>query len=266
MRSVPYPILLKYASHYRQGAGKHPRPNVIAPSHETVELMTGGHGWVRHHGEWRELFPGDLIWHSPGDETIGRSDFDNPYRCLSATFRVRRVRGMGMPRFSKWPDIEGANALANEAAQLMLDDSFDQQLLRDYLFTRLLFQVRLSERASHTHSYPVPLRAVIQRIENDFAGPLPLNDLAREAGWSTPYLHEAFRRHLQTTPHQMLLRRRLRAAKERLISTPDSMKRIAVECGFADTAALGHAFKTHTGLNPTAYRERHLRVGSLDNG
>ena len=255
------PVSLEYVNHYRQTGRQHPRPFLIPPHRELVELVTGGRGWVQDGREWREVLPGDLLWHGPGDETIGRSDFENPYRCLSVRFRVRRAKGMGLPRFSKWPDIEEINVLASECSRLALDDAFDRQTLGDYLFARLLFQVRLSERALRASRYPVPLAAAVARIERDFAKPLRMTDLARAAGWSAPHLHAEFQKHLQTTPHQMLLQKRLRVAKERLISSWEPVKQIAVECGFADTAAFGHVFKAQTGQTPTAFREYHLRLG-----
>ena len=261
MNPIPHPFELAHLSHFRQAPGRHPQPRTIPAFYELVELVTGGRGWIRHGQEWREVLPGDLIWNSPGDETIGRSDFENPYRCLAVHFRVRRARGMGMPRFSKWPDIEEINVLASESVHLMMDDAFDRRILCDYLFSRLLFQVRLSERALRATGYPLPLCAVLARIERDFAQPLCLDDLAREAGWSVPHLHAEFKKHVHTTPHQVLMQKRLRVAKERLISTWEPIKNIAVESGFSDMAVFGHAFKAHTGQTPSEYRGYHLRAG-----
>ena len=259
--NIPQPVELQYAFHYHHSGSKHPRAYCITPFHELVEVVTAGRGWVRDGEAWREVAPGDLLWHSPGDETIGRADFEHPYQCLAVGFRVRCAKGTGMPRFSKWADIAEINVLASECAHLMLDEGFDRQVLRDYLFARLLFQVRLSERASRASGYPAPLAAAVARIERDFALPLRLDDLAREAGWSVPHLHAEFQKYLQVSPHQMLMQKRLRVAKERLISTWEPVKRIAVECGFADTAAFGHVFKVQTGQTPTGYREYHLRLG-----
>lgn len=260
MPDIPHPLSLEGCSHYRHELARHPWPHTIAPYREVVELVTGGHGWVRDGGEWREVLPGDLIWNAAGDETIGRSDFENPYRCLAIHFGVRRAKGMGIPRFSKWPDVEEINVLAVEAPRLMLE-GFDRTVLRDYLFSRLLFQVRLHERAARLTKYPEPVRAVLARIERDFARPLRLEDLAREAGWSAPHLHAEFRRHLQTTPHRALLQKRLRVARERLVSSWEPVKQVAVECGFSDMAAFAHAFKAHTGQTPREYRDYHLRRG-----
>ena len=259
--NIPHPLELEYAFHYHHSGTKHPRAYCIAPFQELVEVVTCGRGWVRDGQEWREVLAGDMLWHSPGDETIGRADFENHYHCLAVGFRVRRAKGTGMPRFSSWADMAEVNVLANECSHLMLDEAFDRQVLRDYLHSRLVFQVRLSERASRASCYPAPLAAALARIERDFGLPLRLGDLARDAGWSVPHLHAEFQKHLQVSPHQMLMQKRLRVAKERLICTWDPVKRIAVECGFSDTAAFGHTFKAQTGQTPTEYREYHMRLG-----
>jgi len=59
----------------------------------------------------------------------------------------------------------------------------------------------------------------------------------------------------------MLMQKRLRVAKERLMSTWDPIKNIAVESGFSDVAVFGHVFKAHTGQTPRGYRGYPLRLG-----
>lgn len=258
MKRIRRALSLESVSHYHQQAGVQPRPNTIHTHHEYVEIVTGGRGWVQHSGKWREVQPGDIIWNSAGDETIGRSDPGNPYRCLAVRFGTREARGRGVPRFSFWPDLEALWALTKEACRLFLDEQFDREALKDYLEERFLFQIRLHERASRAERYPAPIRAVMNQIERDFARPLPIAELARTAGWSAAYLQEAFRRYVDASPHQWLLRQRLRAAKERLVSSSDPLKQIAGDCGFADAASLAHTFKAHNGQTPSAYREHYL--------
>jgi AraC family transcriptional regulator len=83
---------------------------------------------------------------------------------------------------------------------------------------------------------------------------LRLKELALMAGCSLPHLHDLFRRHLATSPHQWLIQRRLSAAQERLLGSRRSIKEIAHECGFHDPAAFLHAFKRRTGKTPAAFR------------
>ena len=257
MDPIPNPLALENVQYHRQPTGSHPTPVTLPPYREHVELVTGGRGWVRDGGEWREVLPGDVIWQAPGDQTIGRSDFENPYRCVAVNFRVSRAKGMGIRRFSKWPDVEAINSLYSESLRLLWHDLFDQNALRDYLFARLLYQVRLYERSLREARYPAPVAAVIARIEGDFAQPLRIEDLAKESGWSVPHLHSEFQKHVQSTPHQVLIQKRLRVARERLASTSEPIKQIAADCGFPDMTAFGRVFKARTGQTPSKFRDYH---------
>jgi AraC-like DNA-binding protein len=258
MKNIHRALTLESVTHYHQAAGVQPRPRTISAHDEYVEIVTGGRGWVLHSGKWREVQPGDILWNVAGDKTIGRSDPENPYRCLAVRFTTREAKGRGVPRFSFWPDLEALWDLTKLACRLFLDEQFDRNALKDYLEERFLFQVRLHERASRVERYPEPIRAVMNRIEHDFAQPLSIAELAKTAGWSSAYLQEAFRRYVNVSPHQWLLRQRLRAAKERLVSSSDPLKQIAGQCGFADAASLAHTFKAHNGQTPSAYREHYL--------
>lgn len=251
---------LEDLSHYHQRDGAHPTPTKIPPYYERVELMTGGRGWIWDAGAWREVLPGQLIWNKPGDLTIGRSDFADPYRCLAVTFVSKQRAGLGLPRFSQVANLEEVVNFTAEAVKLFHDDAFDRAVLRDYLLGRLLFWVELHQVQSKRTEFPSPIQASLAWIEKNFAQPCRIGELARLAGWSVAHFHEVFRRHLGTTPHQVLARHRLRAARERLVSTSQPVKRIATECGFADASALIHAFKAEVGLTPNAYRKRYMRL------
>ena len=260
LRSHLRTTALEDLSHYHQRHGAHPVPAKIPPYYERVELMTGGRGWIGDAGTWREVLPGQLIWNKPGDHTIARSDFENPYRCLAVTFVSKRRAGLGLPRFAQVANLEEVVNFTVEAVKLFQDEAFDREVLRDYLLGRLLFWIELHQYQSKRTEFPAPIQASLEWIEKHFAEPCPIAELARQAGWSAPHFHEAFRQHLGTTPHKVLARHRLRAARERLVSTSQPVKRIATECGFADASALIHAFKAEVGLTPSAYRKRYMRL------
>lgn len=252
---------LEAISHYHQPEGSHPQASPLPPFYEKVEVVTGGRGWVWHQDAWREVGPGDVIWNQPGDHTIGRSDFANPYRCLAVTLIGRRRRGSEVSRFSHWPDPEEVRAFTRECVQLFFDDTFDRLVLFDYVVGRLLFRVNLHAHERGRRELPAEIRAVVQKMESDYARPCRLEELAAVAGWSVAHLHEVFRERMDTTPHRFLRQQRLRAARERLASTNQPVKQIAVECGFADAAAFSHAFKSAMDQTPRQYRERSLRPG-----
>ena len=255
-------LRLEQISHYHQLPGVHPRPVPIPLYYERIELVTGGRGWIADGDGWREVFPGDLIWNKPGDYTIGRSDFENPYRCLSVTLKGSKPNGLGLPRFSRWPNLEEVKQFTHEVARLFQDEGFNRVVLRDYAVGRLLFCL-------HTHQHraggelPPPLRLTLDFIRRNFAQPCSVAEIAKVAGWSSAHLHHAFVRHLGMTPHQAVLRERLRAARERLVSSPQPVKWIAVECGFGDASSFTHVFKAAMGMTPGAYRKRYLSFAGM---
>jgi AraC-like DNA-binding protein len=244
--------------HYHQTAGIHPQPRMIPRHHECVELVTAGRGWVRQGDDWIEVTAGDLIWNSPGDQTIGRSEFGDPYRCLAVVLRVATPQGRQIPRFSAWPDVAAAKKFTREVTDLFLDDSFDRTFLMNYIDAVLYMQVCQHAVARRVQRYTPPVRTALDIMESRFSHPLLVEAVARLAGVSSPHLHELFRHQVGATPHQWLIQRRIREARERLVRTTDSVKETAHACGFSDASSFTHAFRKSTGLTPSAFRAHYF--------
>jgi AraC-like DNA-binding protein len=243
--------------YYHQEPGKHPDSDVLPPCMERVEVVTGGRGWVLLEGEYAEVTAGALLWHVAGDRTISRSDFADPYRCLSVYFQTKRQRGpRRVPHFGWWRDIDAIEAFIREIIRAYVDEGFDRQALLDYTYGRLLFQARLGERSHERSGLPEKLRCALELMESQS---WPLRDIARKVGWSVAHLHEVCRLKLNTTPHKIALRRRMQAACERLAGSDQPLKQIATECGFSSASAFCHAFRQRMGQTPLRYREVNQR-------
>lgn len=251
------------AMHYRQPRGAQPKARTIADFLECVELVTGGRGWVRDGPEWRELLPGDLIWNSPGDETIGRSDESNPYTCLAVLFRVRQRKGRGGRRFSVWPDVQEVRRFTERAVEAFVDPRFERRVLGEFVHGTLLYHAQCYAEAEKRERYPIGIRAVVERIESDFAAQFSLAEMAQVSGCSLPHFHSLFRECVGTSPHQALIERRLRAAKEMLLATSASVKETAHACGFGDSPAFVRTFKAAAGVTPAAFRSHYWSTARL---
>lgn len=260
-RKAPLRLKLENVNHYHQRHGMHPHPLALSAHSVCIELLTGGRGWVLSDDQWVEVKPGDLICHQAGHYTIGRSDFENPYSCLAVRFTRDTEGWLDVPRLSHWAERDEVKRFTQEAVALYVDERFDNQHLGEYLFSRLVFQARLFHFHRRDERLPAPLRRVLHRMEYDYAEPLPLVELSELAGWSEPHLHAVFRQHLRLSPHQYLIERRLRAAKERLSSSNAPIKQIAVECGFSSAAAFCAAFRRHAGRTPATYRREQHWLG-----
>lgn len=249
-------------SHFHHPPGFHPKAKQMRKNELCLELVTGGRGWIWHDEEWVEVLPGSLLWNGPGDFTIGRNDFDNPYRCLSVRFQFRGRFLRKFPRVTRWDDLDAVQEFTEQAVKLAYEESFDASLLGERLYAELYFRAGHSAWSTGRRRAPEPLLRVQQAIERDFASSLSINDLAQISGWSAPHLHAEFRKNYGKSPHQALMARRIRAAKVQLAATNNPIKQIAVDSGFSGASAFCTAFRRQTGVSPARFRlERQVGAG-----
>lgn len=256
VKTLPPSVRLKRVFHYHQRAGSHPVPFQIPAYHECVELVTGGRGWVEDQGKWMEVTSGHIVWNRPGNSTIARSDFANPYRCLAIQFRTNKRRGMGVKRLSICPEPEAISSFTTEAVKLFLDETIHRTVLCHYLMGRLLLWIHRHFLDDGRTGLPEGIQKALRWIETNYANRCSVEEIAQQVGWSSAYLHHMFRHSLGTSPHQALRQRRLCAAREQLVSTSHPVKRIAVECGFTSASAFIHTFRAALRTTPRGYRLR----------
>lgn len=212
-------------------------------------------------GKWVEVGPGDLLWHIPGDVTIGRSDPAHPYSCLAVRFQDGERPARRVPHLARWEEIDEVRLFTRQVVQLHADGGFDSGVLLRYILSRVQFQAELYLRIQRERGLPAELQQVLEIIGRRFAEPLRLAELASAAGWSVPHLHDRFKERLGFSPHQALIRRRMQVARELLASTNDPIKGVAAKCGFPTAAAFCVQFRKSTQLSPKEYRERQLFGG-----
>ena len=100
-----------------------------------------------------------------------------------------------------------------------------------------------------------PVRLACSYVERHFAEKVTLDDLARAAAVSPSYLIRLFKRQLETTPHDYLLRYRISRAKELLAETTLTSAVIAERVGFTSESNFSYRFKQMVGQGPRAYRQ-----------
>ncbi len=101
------------------------------------------------------------------------------------------------------------------------------------------------------------LRLIDEAPERDMS----LDRLAQHAGLSPYHFLRTFERATGATPHQYVLRARLRAAAERLADEPAKIIDVALDCGFDDVSNFNRAFRNEFSMTPRAYR---ARIGRRD--
>jgi len=103
---------------------------------------------------------------------------------------------------------------------------------------------------------------VVRWIESHPQAEVSLASLARQARLSPYHFLRTFQSLTGVTPHQFILRRRLREAALRLAAEPALVLDIALDCGFGDLSNFNHAFRAEFGVSPRDYR-RLMRANPL---
>ncbi len=93
-----------------------------------------------------------------------------------------------------------------------------------------------------------------RHIDEHYAEPLDLHQLARIACFSRYHFLRLFRTVYGITPHRYLMQRRVAVAKEMLIINKFNVTEVCYEVGFESLGSFSLLFKRLTGKPPLAYR------------
>ena len=244
---------------WRQAPGIQPRPNLVPAGEWCVELVCSGRGFVRHEGTWLPVGPGALLWHCPGEETIGRSEAADPYTCLTAHLTVSTTAVRPAARLSQWDDVPAREQFAREALAQSAA-GVDREGLLLWLVGRLLLAARPVTPEVPTDAWntcPDPaIAAAMTRLAADPARDPGVAALAVAADMPVRTFARRFLAAVGITPHQHLQRLRTSLAKTLLLDPQRSVAEVAHACGFADASHFGRVFRRYAGDSPAAWRRR----------
>lgn len=143
------------------------------------------------------------------------------------------------------------------------DDGIADSLFLHSCAERILYTlIKLSKnRVPHMASASTHIKTlsdVKKYINNNYSEKLSLNILSEKAALSPVYFHKLFTEYYGITPSDYVLKIRISAAKQLLITKDDSLARIAADCGFSSQSYFNCSFKKQTGLSPLKYRKKML--------
>lgn len=117
---------------------------------------------------------------------------------------------------------------------------------------------RLSERAARPEGISGQTNRTVSKavryINANYAKALSVDQVAGYCNVSTSYLYKLFVQVRGTSPHEMILDRRLTAAKTLLMNTQKSIAEVAEACGFQSHAYFSDCFKRKVGISPGQFR------------
>jgi AraC-like DNA-binding protein len=100
------------------------------------------------------------------------------------------------------------------------------------------------------------LRQVRDRIDREYARPLNVEDLARDAFMSAGHLSRQFKAAYGESPYAYLMTRRIERAMALLRRGDKSVTEICFEVGFSSLGTFSTRFTELVGVPPSVYREQ----------
>ena len=193
--------------------------------------------------------------HAVGDRCVAFHYSPEYLERIAAGFPGRNAR----PRFGATrlpPARELSGAVARTAVALCAPDraAWNELAVR-------VAAAALSFDAGRTVRHVAPASVVVRRIteqirsiESDPSTDASLDNLAAAAGLSPFSYLRTFERLTGATPHQLLLRARLRRAAVRLETESARVIDVAFGSGFGDISNFNKSFRAEFGVTPTDYR------------
>ena len=115
--------------------------------------------------------------------------------------------------------------------------------------------------AGHSRAATRPsLARLLATLDARLDDPPPIAEMARLAGVGVSRFHTLFRQETGCTPMSYVMRRRIDAAKARLLDySGTSIAQIAADLYFSSSQHFATAFRKHVGLTPSAFARAHWR-------
>lgn len=183
-------------------------------------------------------------------------------RCLSFQLEPALleevVRDTGVRRLAfgldRLPPLRELSAVAARAQLALHHHEAMEELIFELAGEILSAAHQAPRTAPDTMRHAHRIVASLQLLERQRAEPLALRELAHAAGLSPYHFLRSFKAVTGVTPHQWLVRARLRDAAQRLRTSTQRITDIALDVGFEDLSHFIRSFRRELGVSPRHYR------------
>ncbi|HKE94204.1 MAG TPA: AraC family transcriptional regulator [Povalibacter sp.] len=246
---------------YRCTSGPGDRAFVEVHARHSLSFVRRGSFGCRSRGRTLDLIPGALLVGYPGDEyCCSHEHHRGGDECLSFQYTPELIEEIA-PR-ADWrvgtvPPLAGFMVLGERAqAAAGTHDSMALDELGLQLAAGFAGRLSPGARRSGAPRRQDRCRAIESAlwIDAHAAEDLGLADAARIARLSNYHFLRVFSAVLGVTPHQYLVRSRLRTAARLLLEGSASVTDVAFDAGFNDVSNFVRTFRRAVGMSPGAFR------------
>jgi AraC family transcriptional regulator len=248
-------------------AGPRDRPFEEQHGWSSVAVVLSGSFQYRSPAGNALMVPGALLLGNAGDHFTCRHDHGTGDRCVVFWYAPSRLERLlheagsrrGRFRSARIPPLRAVAPLAADAAALLASPSPSRAVAEAISVRAAAVAAGGDAGACHaTRDLDAGALArvtrVVRMLDHDADAPAGVRPLARIARLSPYQFIRCFDALTGTTPHQYVLRTRLRRAAARLRQDAANVAEIALASGFGDVSNFTRTFKREFGLTPRAYR------------
>ena len=256
------------AMDYRCDAGPHDKPYTELHRRFSIAYVRKGSFGYRYRGATYELVAGSVLVGHAGDEFVCTHEHHGGGdECLGFRFSAEAIEELGDParvtRAKLWragglpplAELIVVGELAQAAADGRSDVGLDEAGL---LFANRFAEIVGGSERRRVEVHPRDRRRAVEaalRIDEHAHEPTGLDEAADKAALSPFHFLRVFSAVLGVTPHQYLVRSRLRRAAHLLADESRSISDIAFDVGFGDLSNFVRTFGRAAGVSPRRFRQ-----------
>ncbi len=215
--------------------------------HLEVLLVLEGRLKAEIDGSELEAAKGDCLYYRPGAAHREKAVSDGGASFVFILFPA--ARALPRPQLFKDPGRRLLSLAAWIAAELSGSHEGRDSLASAYAEALLLELERLLKTPP-----PSSLSSLRSRLLDNLKRKSSVASLAKSAGMSKFHFIRSYKRHTGLTPMQDLMRMRLDACCNLLLTSELTLKQIAIQTGFCDEYYLSRAFRKHLKTTPGRFR------------
>lgn len=206
--------------------------------------------------------------HLPLSGRIIQATRTEPYMCVKLSFSPEQVIDMMNESVQEWREQKGTKRglVVNKVKVDLLDAILrlvrllsvprDIPILSPLIIREILYRVLQDDQGYQVKRYAMLgkhaqcIAKVIQSINNDFAMPLRVEELARSVNMSVSTLHDSFKKITAMSPGQYQKRIRLQEARRLLLAESLSAAEIGFQVGYESPSQFSREYARMFGLPP----------------
>ena len=248
-------------------AGPHTRPFEEQHFCPTVAIVVGGTFQYRSQNSREFMTPGSILLGSAGQSFECGHEHATGDRCISFAYTPEFFERLTLDaggcgsgfRTLRLPPIRPLSPLIARASAGLAGSSDAPWEEISIQLAAAALQLDRGLPPGSAHAQPGAMTRVtriVRMIECHPEGSYLLANLAQEARLSPYHFLRMFQSLTGVTPHQYLLRVRLRQAAIRLMNEATKILDIALDCSFGDISNFNRTFRAEFGVSPRSYRNQ----------